>query len=54
MLPFLNGMSWGGGVAAAGQAMPKRMLVSYFAYGAYMPNGPAGVPKAGTPHHDWS
>lgn len=55
MLPFLNGMSWGrGATAAAGKDLPKRMLVSYFAYGAYMPNGPAGIPKAGAPHHDWS
>ena len=31
------------------------MLVSYFAYGAYMPGAPNGVPagKDG-PHHDWS
>ena len=31
-LPFLNGMSW----AAPAKAMPKRMLVSYFSYGAYL------------------
>ena len=55
MLPFLNGMSWGrSATAAAGAGLPKRMLVSYFAYGAYMPNGPAGIPKAGAAHHDWS
>ena len=23
---------------------PKRMLVSYFSYGAYMPNGGNGIP----------
>ena len=49
-LPFLNGMSW----AAPSRAMPKRMLVSYFSYGAYMPNGPAGIPNPNMPHHDWS
>jgi hypothetical protein len=52
-LPFLNSMSRAMGVAA-GQPVPKRMLVSYFAYGAYMPNGPAGIPDASKPHHDWS
>ena len=52
-LPFLNSMSRAvGGSGAA--AMPKRMLVSYFAYGAYMPDGPAGIPEVGKPHHDWS
>ncbi len=51
-LPFLNGMSW----AAAGpkRALPKRMLVSYFAYGAFMPEAPGGIPLAGKPHHEWS
>jgi len=49
-LPFLNGMSW----AAPSRSMPKRMLVSYFSYGAYMPNGPAGIPNLNQPHHDWS
>ena len=49
-LPFLNGMSW----AAPSRVLPKRMLVSYFSYGAYMPNGPAGIPNPDKPHHDWS
>ena len=52
-LPFLNGMSW----AAPGKAplmYPKRMLVSYFSYGAYMPNGGNGIPDPNKPHHDWS
>ena len=52
-LPFLNSMSRAVGVSGAA-AMPKRMLVSYFAYGAYMPDGPAGIPEVGKPHHDWS
>jgi hypothetical protein len=34
--------------------LPKRMLLSYFAYGAYMPDGPNGLPAAGQPHHEWS
>ncbi|MFT5468261.1 MAG: hypothetical protein ACI8UO_003370 [Verrucomicrobiales bacterium] len=51
-LPFLNGMSWA--QAAAGEDLPKRMVVSYFAYGAYMPNGQHGVPSANEPHHEWS
>lgn len=49
-LPFLEGMSW----AAAPIDLPKRMLVSYFAYGAYMPNGTQGIPNRDKPHHDWS
>lgn len=52
-LPFLNGMSWAAG-SSGGKALPKRMLVSYFAYGAYMPNAPTGVPTGNAPHHDWS
>jgi hypothetical protein len=48
-LPFLESMSW-----AAGKEMPKRMLVSYFAYGAYMPNGTNGIPAGTKPHHEWS
>ena len=51
-LPLLNGMGWAKGTAE--KELPKRMLVSYFAYGAYMPNGPQGIPDAGKPHHDWS
>ena len=50
-LPFLNAMSW----AASAKALPKRMLVSYFAYGAYMPNAKNGVPEPGNyAHDDWS
>ena len=51
-LPFLNGMSWARG--SGGVELPKRMLVSYFAYGAYMPNGVNGVAVGDQPHHDWS
>jgi hypothetical protein len=50
-LPFLNGMASG---ATAKEELPKRMLVSYFSYGAYMPNGSAGIPDPEKPHHDWS
>ena len=50
-LPFLNSMSWS---KDAGTELPKRMLVSYFAYGAYMPNGTSGIPGGNKSHHDWS
>ena len=50
-LPFLNGMASG---ASAKEELPKRMLVSYFSYGAYMPNGTSGIPDPEKPHHDWS
>ena len=48
-LPLLNGMGKAMGAfssAAEDSGTPKRMLVSYFAYGAYMPEGPSGVPNA--------
>ncbi len=48
-LPLLQGM-----VRANTATLPKRMLVSYFAYGAYMPHGTAGIPVADKPHHEWS
>ncbi len=36
-------------------ARPKRLLVSYFAYGAYMPNAMNGVPDASDkPHDEWN
>lgn len=53
-LPFLNGMGRTFGASAGRGEAPKRLLVSYFAYGAYMPNGAAGIPDAKKPHHDWS
>lgn len=46
-LPFLNSMSWATGLAARKQ-QPKRMLVSYIAYGVYDPNTPDGT------SHEWS
>lgn len=52
-LPLLNGMNWARG-ADTPSALPKRLLVSYFAYGAYMPNGTNGIPDPKKPHHDWS
>src|SRR6476660_9041258 len=51
-LPFLSSM--GSAMGVGGQRMPKRMLVSYFAYGAYMPTGVEGITAADKPHHDWS
>ncbi len=58
-LPLLQSMGAGrlcGGetAAAASGGLPKRMLVSYFAYGAYMPDGPAGIPTKQGPHNEWS
>ena len=50
-LPLLEGMSW---AAPAQKDIPKRMLVSYFAYGAYMPNGTSGIPDRKKPHNEWS
>jgi len=52
-LPLLNAMGWTRSAAAASN-LPRRMLVSYFAYGAYMPNGTHGLPRGKQPHHDWS
>lgn len=49
-LPLLESMAW----AAPARALPKRMMLGYFAYGAYMPNGANGIPAADKPHHDWS
>lgn len=51
-LPFLNGMSRA--AEAQPRELPRRMLVSYFAYGAYMPEAPNGIPRPGQPHHEWS
>jgi len=45
-LPFLNGMSWAKGLA--GEGRPKRLVVSYIAYGIYDPKTADG--KA----HEWS
>ena len=44
-LPFLQGMSWG---KTAGKVLPKRMVVSYIAYGVYEPKTEDGS------HHDWN
>jgi hypothetical protein len=51
-LPFLQGM-----VRATPTPVtrPKRMLISYFAYGAYMPGATSGIPDGrGEPHHEWN
>lgn len=53
-LPMLRAMG-ADAPAAKAAARPKRLLVSYFAYGAYMPGAVAGVPdKSGKPHDEWS
>ena len=51
-LPFLNGMAWGKSKDPSKQ--PKRMVVSYFSYGAYMPHGGSGIQDMKKPHHEWS
>ena len=52
-LPFLESMAWATGSKTA-SVLPKRMVVSYFSYGAYMPGGTTGVQSLTTPHDDWS
>ncbi len=49
-LPLLNSMG-----SASETTPPKRMLVSYFAYGANMPHATNGIPgPIAQPHDDWS
>lgn len=50
-LPWLEGMER---LTPKAASRPKRLVVTYIAYGAYMPNGPAGVTDPAKPHHDWS
>lgn len=53
-LPLLESMSAG---SSKTDDPPKRMVVSYFSYGAYMPEAKSGVPDprmAKQPHPDWS
>ncbi len=52
-LPFLESMAWATG-AKTSVSLPKRMVVNYFSYGAYMPNGQQGIQSLDKPHHDWS
>ena len=50
-LPWLEGM----GVARSRVlTRPKRMVVTYFSYGANMPNGKDGITALDKPHDDWS
>jgi hypothetical protein len=51
-LPFLDSMAWAKG--AENIAMPKRMVISYFSYGAYMPNGVNGIQDMNKPAHEWT
>lgn len=54
-LPFLNAMSRAAGLGtAAPRDLPKRMCITYFAYGAYMPEAQNGIPMAGKEHDPWS
>ncbi len=51
-LPFLDSMAWGKEMKK--KSAPKRMVVTYFSYGAYMPNGSGGIQEMDRPHHEWS
>jgi len=56
-LPLLESMHQPGSVfgdATAGYSVPKRLVVSYFSYGAYMPNGTTGIQNMERPHDEWS
>ena len=56
-LPLLESMHQPGSVfgdATAGYSVPKRLVVSYFSYGAYMPNGTTGIQNMEKPHDEWS
>lgn len=53
-LPLFQSMGHG---ETAMSTPPKRMVVSYFSYGAYMPEAKSGVPTSrpgDQPHPDWS
>jgi len=50
-LPWLEGMT---GRVLTPRALPKRLVVTYISYGAYMPTGPSGITDLSKPHHDWS
>ena len=45
-LPFLDSMAWAKGAERVD--LPKRLVATYFSYGAYMPKGTNGG------HHDWN
>lgn len=53
-LPLLEGMVGSAGQSVLPPAPAKRLVVTYFSYGAYMPNGPSGITDLHKPHHDWS
>lgn len=52
-LPFLDSMAWAS-ESKSKLALPKRMVVNYFSYGAYMPGGKTGIQDLKKPHDDWS
>ena len=54
-LPLLESMHQPSSVfgdATAGDSLPKRLVVSYFSYGAYMPNGTNGIQDMKKPHDE--
>ncbi len=56
-LPALEAMQSNTSQAAGQTTVPKRLLVSYIAYGTYMPEGSSGIPnpsRSTQKHDDWS
>lgn len=51
-LPMLNGMLWGDNKIE--KVLPKRLIVTYMAYGTYMPTGKDGITDRTKPHDEWS
>jgi hypothetical protein len=51
-LPFLESMARA--KDSSSTAMPKRLVVSYFSYGAYMPNGSQGIQDTNKSPDEWS
>ena len=50
-LPFLESMA---STKGSERNLPKRLVVAYFAYGSYMPNGGNGIQNMSKPHDEWS
>ncbi len=50
-LPWLEAMAPG---APSPTKLPKRMVVTYFSYGAYMPGGTHGITEPKGKHEEWS
>ncbi|MEE3076296.1 MAG: DUF1552 domain-containing protein, partial [Planctomycetota bacterium] len=56
-LPALEAMQNQRAHSSESTSVPKRLLVSYIAYGTYMPEGSSGIPnvsRSGQAHNEWS